>query len=751
MSRPLLLYLQVTLGLLLSNTTAAQTTTHQAQVCDTDSGSDCHFIDTSVMGGIRFEDYRVTNPAAVQFDPALRLQSLAALGTATAQAFCTANPQATFIVSPPTISFTGATAQISEVSYQSGSTTVVQEFLSFQFNNFTASNGYSSAMFGFKMTRNRGTQSYYVDFRPGNPGLQNVTNLTNEVSYEIDPVGQTATFNGPAPADTQLAGALFGIFLNLATLLEAATYTTQPAASGLPLWTSSDLVALAQQEQTLIEATANPVAAIPPPLNCSYAANGYATCVGTSNMVNLENIVLNWGGEYLGLRTSLSTSVLTNNLLAWANAAAPSIDPNMPATSNGKSNMGAIEYSTMEMSKPIAMLWPTLRADPSLTDTQRAAIDNWLNNTIMPIAFVPGGVNGTYPFTNNWGDFGASVQMADAIRRSDNLMFANAVQEFYATLNQMRSDGSFPLEAERSACSATYTNVVILHLMSMAEMAATQGYNLYAMNVNGVSLETGIEFLLNAYQNPALINQYSQAGGGVCFEGNPGDPADFSTVFNNYVPSVLAWVEPYLARFPFSATAARLRPIVGTNTSLPPFPMWHAYTGLNSTCAFRTSFESNPPNGVQVSKVSGDRQVAAPNQAVPAPLSVKVTDTSGNPLSGVLVSFAIAQGSANLVAPAQTLTNGSGVASATVQMGSVAGPATVTATSLGTPASFVIASSSCDLAFNGVINTVDVQQMVSETLGVQAPANDLNRDGAVNVVDIQIEINSALGANCAAK
>jgi hypothetical protein len=84
-------------------------------------------------------------------------------------------------------------------------------------------------------------------------------------------------------------------------------------------------------------------------------------------------------------------------------------------------------------------------------------------------------------------------------------------------------------------------------------------------------------------------------------------------------------------------------------------------------------------------------------------------------------------------------------------MGSVAGPATVTATSLGTPASFVIASSSCDLAFNGVINTVDVQQMVSETLGVQAPANDLNRDGAVNVVDIQIEINSALGANCAAK
>ena len=46
----------------------------------------------------------------------------------------------------------------------------------------------------------------------------------------------------------------------------------------------------------------------------------------------------------------------------------------------------------------------------------------------------------------------------------------------------------------------------------MAEMAATQGYDLYSMSVNGKSLETALEFLLNAYQNPALLYQYSQSG-----------------------------------------------------------------------------------------------------------------------------------------------------------------------------------------------------------------------------------------------
>ncbi len=60
-------------------------------------------IDRSVMGGLRFEDYKVVNPAAVQFDPAQRLKELTALGTATADALCDA--PLSFTAPAPTVTF----------------------------------------------------------------------------------------------------------------------------------------------------------------------------------------------------------------------------------------------------------------------------------------------------------------------------------------------------------------------------------------------------------------------------------------------------------------------------------------------------------------------------------------------------------------------------------------------------------------------------------------------------------------------
>jgi YD repeat-containing protein len=58
--------------------------------------------------------------------------------------------------------------------------------------------------------------------------------------------------------------------------------------------------------------------------------------------------------------------------------------------------------------------------------------------------------------------------------------------------------------------------------------------------------------------------------------------------------------------------------------------------------------------------------------------------------------------------------------------------------------------SNCDVLHNGMTNAADVQRIVNEALGSQAPANDLNSDGMVNVVDVQIDIAAALGQPCVA-
>jgi uncharacterized protein (TIGR03437 family) len=76
--------------------------------------------------------------------------------------------------------------------------------------------------------------------------------------------------------------------------------------------------------------------------------------------------------------------------------------------------------------------------------------------------------------------------------------------------------------------------------------------------------------------------------------------------------------------------------------------------------------------------VSGGGQVVLLNQAF-VPIVFQVSDTSKNPVPGILVNFGVASGSATISTPSQT-TNAQGQVSVNVIAGNVAGPVTITAT-----------------------------------------------------------------------
>lgn len=681
----------------LTCTLASGQTQHKVLVCDTFDGSDCRLVDSSVMGGVRYEDYKVTNPAAVQFDPALRVKELAALGTSTADALCDAPP--TFTTAAPTITFDKTSVGGNIYWVPIGPTdNAPYEFMDVQFSNFTASNGFSSPHFGFRMIRQFAPDGseipqYSIFVQAGDPGLQNVSGLFgNGTGFEIDPPGQSATFIGAMPASALLRDAILGVLVNAQSILSAANFTvTNPAPAGKTLWTAGELVTLGAQAQSLILPATSTNVPIGPPYSCiATSENTYTTCNGTAEIAAFNTMILTEGGEYLGLRTQQSFSILVSNLRSWATANAPSADPGWLA--NNAYSFTAVKW---DLAFPILNLWPTLRADPALSAADQQTIDNWITNWLVPpfpgtSAAQPVIQSSPDYWPNDLGYWTDATLMANAIGRSDNATFAFGIQRFYGALNQMLADGSFPLVSELSACSATYSNAVLIHLTSIAEMAATQGYDLYSMSVNGKSLETAIEFLLSAYQNPSLLSQYSKLAQGACFEGNPGDPPDF-TIFSIPGPS-LAWMEPYIARFPLSTTAARLRMILGSNVNAAPFPLLVDRAGLNTTGAFRGSYEFQPVSGVKATIMSGNNQTAGVNQPVPAPLVVQVTDTSGKALAGALVSFTVVAGSANVSAPAQILTGAAGTASALVTMGPATGPVTVSATALGVKANFTLSA-----------------------------------------------------------
>lgn len=103
-----------------------------------------------------------------------------------------------------------------------------------------------------------------------------------------------------------------------------------------------------------------------------------------------------------------------------------------------------------------------------------------------------------------------------------------------------------------------------------------------------------------------------------------------------------------------------------------------------------------PVNPQAMTAAVGNNQSGDPGSKTV--ISVKVMDTSGNPLPGILVNFVVTSGSATLSA-STAITGMDGTASVTATYGSTAGPVVITASSTGVP------SATFRLTVNQVITT----------------------------------------------
>jgi uncharacterized repeat protein (TIGR01451 family) len=179
-----------------------------------------------------------------------------------------------------------------------------------------------------------------------------------------------------------------------------------------------------------------------------------------------------------------------------------------------------------------------------------------------------------------------------------------------------------------------------------------------------------------------------------------------------------------------------------------------SYTVTASAGAFNASFSltNTAPSPAAIASTGGTPQSTNAGKAFGAALSVKVTDSGGNPISGVTVTFsAPTTGAGATLSAASAVTNSSGIASVTATANSTLGSYSVTAAVGSLSTRFALTNDSkCDINLDGQINVVDVQLIINEALGVAPAVNDLNGDGVVNVVDVQIVINAALGLGCSA-
>jgi poly(beta-D-mannuronate) lyase len=245
---------------------------------------------------------------------------------------------------------------------------------------------------------------------------------------------------------------------------------------------------------------------------------------------------------------------------------------------------------------PTLVSFSLVRDDPALGPERRDRIERWLARVARlrgPDRSLPGPDEATA--RNNHYYLRASVSMAWGALTGDGRAFREGIDAYRQALADMRPDGSLPLETARGARALWYQRHALASLVTIAEMAATQGIDLYGEAAGGRTIHTAVGFLLDAIQDPRRVWAYAQA------DEKPGVDAGYREqdldflVRRGHGRHYMAWAEMYLARFPTRPESRRLLALLARAD--PGFrPMIDDYSGGDTTCFFARP-ETAAPGG----------------------------------------------------------------------------------------------------------------------------------------------------------
>lgn len=619
----------------------------------------CATVETSRIGALRYEDYRVVNVNAPLVNLETRRAQLTQFTLDRRGPLCVANADAANINAAPTVRYSAVRAQVSEVEVLSGGLLNQEVYAQVTVDELRLSDGFATPQFVFRIARNRGTSVLVLTMDPAylGPG-QTIADYTTPYVLTVDTATGKVGYPRGLPPKQALVNLFWGVAVNAWVILNerADIKVVDPPPFGRLLFTPAEVRQFADQISRAVVAYANPTFAPIVDASCTKTATG--ACVAQDTLEQFGDLLAVQGSEYVALGALTPARVLGANLAAWA---------------NGGALASATPRNLLAVLKPLGALWPVLQNETALPVADRTAIGNWWRGLVARVAEAA-----TLP---DWrGSEAAAVRMMDAVTRRDDAVFRQGVERYRMVLEQMRADGSLPMEAQRGPCALTYTNRSIAALVTIAEIAAAQGFDLYSLEVNGKSIDKAIAFLLDAYDNTTLVQRYYSAAGECELFATAGvERKALEITAGASAPA--AWAEIYVSRLPNSALAARLRTRLGLS-GLSKRPLWHLASGGNTSCLFVTPQELTPLNQPLLDAAQGNNQTGATRTVLPERIGARVRTGTGVPLPNVLVQYLVVRGTAT-VEQASVLTDPFGIAAVRVTLGARSGPVEIRASMAG--------------------------------------------------------------------
>lgn len=626
----------------------------------------CREVETSRIGGLRLSDYRITDTAVTLLPVTVRRNHLNQIPLALRNPLCVANPNRADYLQAPSIRYSSLSGVITEVETLIGGQLDQEVYAQITGLNFILSDGLSLPSFSFRVSRSRGSDVVLLKLNPAYlaPGVS-VPAFQQEVQFAANLRTEVVTFPAGLPDNAQLLRLVWGVAKALPELLQAAELRpVEPPPFGRELFSAEQFREFANRFGGILASQISP--APEPVWDASCTRRPLAACPAQAQVESFATLLARHGSEYLATGSPLAAQLLRDNLDRWAAAEALA---------------AAHPTNLMTLLRPVLLVWPVLRGETS--EPQRSRINRWvdgLRQRLPALLNDPGAV----------GTEAASLLALSAIDRRDDVGFQLAVERYFLALQQMRSDGSLPMEAQRGPCALAESNRAVASLVLLAEAVSAQGYDLYALSVEGRSLATAIGFLLDVEANPNLTARYFNSA--AACELAPNAPVDRRAFqYTRGEPTPAAWAEIWLARFPAAPLSTRLRSRLNLS-GYQNRPLFHELAAANTSCLFLTPQEANPlviPPLFEI--LDGDNQTGTTRTALGAPLRVRTRTAGGQAIANVLVQFTVQSGGATLQ-PAAVLTNASGVAETRLTLGPRSGPIRVRASGLGTSLEFAAAA-----------------------------------------------------------
>lgn len=286
--------------------------------------------------------------------------------------------------------------------------------------------------------------------------------------------------------------------------------------------------------------------------------------------------VMNAAAVAFGLDDATARDALIGNLRRWSKGKA------LTKLEDRHENT----YFSLERTLlPTIVAFSLVRDHPDYEDKERKRAERWLNRLVRLRGVKRPDERGPVSSMNNHRYLSDSVDMAWGALRGNDDLFRQGVESYLLALGQMRPDGSLPLETGRGARALWYQRQAVASLVTIAEMAAVQGYDLYGLQVEGRDLHEAVRFLTEAIEDQRRVWPYAAENP------RPGDFQNYKVQDRTFLATrghgrhYMAWLEPYRARFPERAEAQRLWHQIQQYDAAPR-PMIDDFSGGNTTCFF---------------------------------------------------------------------------------------------------------------------------------------------------------------------